>query len=112
MPNKKPRAPAGLGVPGRRFWGRITGAYGVPDPALDVLEQACRALDRAEECRAVIEAEGLVVLDRFDQSRAHPLLAAERDARSQFRMLFRELGLEEPEPPKPLGRRPGGKGLL
>ena len=105
--SKTPAPPGHMGKAGRRLWRRIMADYDVPESVLDLLEQCCGALDRAESCRERIDAEGLVVLDRFEQTRPHALLAAERDARSQFRMLYRELGLEEPDEKKTLGRPPG-----
>ena len=103
MTTDKPNAPADLGEPGSRFWGRVVEAYDLEPHHLDVLEQCCRSLDRAEACRRQVDAEGLTVEDRFDQKKAHPLLAAERDARSAFRQLYRELGLDI-EVTGPVGR--------
>ena len=45
----------------------------------------------------------LLITDR--RASPHPLLPAERDARSQFRQFYRELKLDEDEP-RPMGRPP------
>ena len=103
---KKPTAPGTLGEMGARFWGRVVEAYGLEPHHLDVLEQCCMALDRSEACRRQVDAEGLTVDDRFDQKKAHPLLATERDARAAFRQFYRELGLDV-EPTGPVGRPTG-----
>lgn len=50
-----------------------------------------------------IRAEGMTVLDRFGQRKAHPLLPAERDARAQMLAALRALNLDV----EPLQDRPG-----
>ena len=101
----RPKQPAGLAEAGRRLWNAVTADFFLEPWHIDMLEQACRALDRAETCRVQIEAEGVTVTDRFMQVKPHPLLPAERDARSQFRQFYRELKLDEDEP-RPMGRPP------
>ena len=105
MTYETPTAPDTLGEHGARFWQRVADAFVLEPWHLDVLEQASLALDRAESCRRQIEADGLLTEDRFEQAKAHPLIASERDARSAFRMLYRELNLDEDEK-KPPGRPP------
>jgi hypothetical protein len=90
--------PTGLAAAGRGLWSRLQVGYGVADPAgLAILEQAARALDRVEECRAAIAKDGVTVRDRWDQVKPHPLLAAERDARAAVLAAIRQLGAEIPE---------------
>lgn len=57
-------------------------------------------------CQDIVDAEGLTVTDRFSQRKAHPLLAAIRDARSQKMQALKGLALDL-EPVKPIGRPPG-----
>ena len=59
-----------------------------------------------QQARELIEAEGLIVEDRFGQKKAHPAVAIERDAKASFLRCIRELGLDI-EPPGPIGRPPG-----
>lgn len=55
---------------------------------LALLEQALRARDRAEECRALIAAQGLVTITkRTGAVHVHPLVKAEKDARAGFAKL-------------------------
>jgi len=61
-------------------------------------ESACREWDVAEEARRLVEAEGVVVEDRFGQPKTHPAVGIERKARSAFRLLVRELGLDHASP--------------
>jgi phage terminase small subunit len=90
-----PRAPGHLSAARRRLWRSILSDWPISDSAhLAVLESALSALDRAEACRAAIAKTGLVVADRFNQVKPHPLLASERDARAGFLAGIRSLGLD------------------
>lgn len=68
---------------------------GLEQHHLALITQACQALDRAEQCRARVEKEGMVFRDRWGQPKAHPLLTVERDARGQFVSILLQLGLDE-----------------
>jgi hypothetical protein len=92
---RRQAAPRHLEAPERRLWREITGEFAFDDPAS--LALLCSALDahqRARRCRLVIDNEGETVRDRFQQLRAHPLLAAERDARAAFLAAMRALNLD------------------
>ena len=73
-----------------------------------LLTATAEAHDRMTEARAVIKAEGMIYKNRFDEPRAHPAVAIERDSRIAFTRLLRELGLSDdtdaPRPPRPGGR--------
>ena len=61
------------------------------------------------EAQAAIKEEGPQVKDRFGQSKAHPLLVVERDARSQMLQGLKALNFDlEPLQDRP-GRPAGGK---
>jgi hypothetical protein len=62
------------------------------------LDLAAHCLDRIEACRLVIEAEGDFIKDRFDQKREHPALKSERDQKTIFCRIIRELGLDLQDP--------------
>lgn len=86
-----------LGSAGAALWDKITGAYDVSDQhGQVVLLSACRAADRAEECRLAIEKDGLTTTDRWGQVKAHPLVHAEREARSQVLAALKALSLPIP----------------
>jgi len=77
------------------MWRDITTEFSFDDPAsLALLRSALEAHQRARRCRLVIDVEGEGVRDRFQQLRAHPLLAAERDARAAFLSAMRALNLD------------------
>jgi hypothetical protein len=69
---------------------------------LALLAQACEAADRVAECRQIILEQGAVIRSQ-GAMRAHPLLAAERDARAALLRALRYLNLDV-EPLKAVGR--------
>jgi len=107
--NSKPKAPKNLSTEAKRWWRKIQDEYAIDDEAgLLLLQTALESFDRMRACQRTIEAEGQTVLDRFEQAKAHPLLAAERDARSQMLQALKQLNLDI-EPLRDGPGRPGGK---
>ena len=54
--------PRKLGNHGRSLWDRIMSEYDIADSGgLEMLAQACAALDRAEECRELVAREGILI---------------------------------------------------
>jgi len=102
------RAPKHLQPATRRWWGKIARAYELEPHHLRLLTLAGEAWDRGQEARELVASEGLVVLDRFGQARAHPGVAIERDSRIGFARLVRELGLDSEAPPEARPPRIGG----
>jgi P27 family predicted phage terminase small subunit len=99
-------APKHLKAAGRAYWKAVTEMFEMEEHHLKLLQVACEALDRAEECRLRIAKDGVTVKDRFGIGQAHPLLPAERGARAQFLQAARDLGLDE-VPAGAIGRPPG-----
>jgi hypothetical protein len=98
-----------LSEDGRNLWRDIQEAYRIDDPGgLVLLRVACEALDRAERCRRLIDDQGEMLTIR-GIPRAHPALAAERDARAAIVRAIRNLNLDL-EPLKAIGRPPGQLG--
>lgn len=68
-----------------------------------LLVLAAEAWDRTVAARQVIDAQGMTFIDRFDQPKARPEIAIERDSRIGFARLVRELaldGVDVPEAPR------------
>lgn len=105
----KSPAPKHLSAEAASWWDRIIDEYGIADEAgLLLLATALEAFDRLRGCQEIISREGATVLDRFEQTKAHPMLAAERDARSQLMQGLKALNLDlEPLRDGP-GRPSGG----
>jgi hypothetical protein len=97
--------PQDLGEHGARLWQRVQREYRIIDcGGVELLRQMCRALDRAERCRALIDREGEVVRSKHGP-REHPLLKIEATNRSLVARLIRSLGLDV-EPVRPSVGRP------
>lgn len=88
--------PRELGKQGMALWRQITHEYAIEAPgSIELLAQACSALDRAEACRGRIDDDGEAITTRAGEIKDHPLLKHELAARAFLaRTLFR-LGLEE-----------------
>jgi phage terminase small subunit len=94
-----PKAPKHLPRPEAALWRSIVDRFAFGDGAsLALLTVTLEAHARARRCREAVDRDGEAVADRFKQLRAHPLLAAERDARAAFlagmRVLDLDLGTE------------------
>jgi phage terminase small subunit len=101
---KKPVVPKNLSAAGRSWWRRLVAEFDIADPAgLLLLENGMRQFDRAEDARALLNTEGVTMIDRFGQRRPHPAAAIERDARSGLLAALRALNLDV----EPLRDRPG-----
>jgi hypothetical protein len=100
--------PKGLTPRSRAIWRAVLKDFDLVSHEKALLEEALRALDRADQARAEVDEGGLTYRDRFGQPRPHPALAVERDNRGLFARTLRELGLDansiENRPPAPPGR--------
>jgi phage terminase small subunit len=91
----KLKLPEGLTPRSENFWKRVQGEYSIEDGAgLRILEEACRALDRASEAADILKEQGLILVDRWQQKRPHPALKIEADSRSGFLACMRLLALD------------------
>jgi len=103
-----PRAPADLSIESKKFWRKMTLEYGIDDSGgMKILQTVCHAMTVERKAMDIIEAEGMTVLDRFDQTKSHPMLTVARDARSQIIQGLKALNLDI-EPLKSIVGRPAG----
>jgi hypothetical protein len=98
-----PDPPEGLSASSGKLW-RTIGPARVDTPGRQVLfEEALRALDRANEARALVASEGLTSKTPATGAvHLNPTARLERDSRAQFSSLWTALGLhlgeiQEPE---------------
>ncbi len=83
--------------------------YDIDDSAgLRILQTACEAFDRMREAQKNIQRDGMTVMDRWGQIKAHPLCSVERDSRAQFLSALKQLNLDL-EPLRDGPGRPGGR---
>ena len=81
--------------------------YTITDPGgIELLQEACCALDRAEALGAAIAEDGVVVRTRSGMPKPHPALAAELSSRAFVCKQLERLGLNL-ESVRPIGRPPG-----
>ena len=100
-----PQPPRTLREHGRELWDVVMSEYRIDDAGgIEVLQQICSALDRAEEMAAQIDNDGLTILVK-GQLREHPLLKGEIALRSFVTRNLQRLGLNV-EATKPVGRPP------
>lgn len=96
------RPPKHLKLKTRKWFAHVCESYVLEEHHLRLLTLAAEAWDRCEQAREVLGREGLTYMDRFDAPRARPELAVERDSRTAFARLVRELDLDtEATPDKP-----------
>lgn len=101
--------PRPLGEHGARLWGAIQAEYGIRDRGgIELLAQACGALDVVEALGAAIAADGAIVYGRAGP-KAHPAVKDQIAARAFVVRTLEKLGVTtEPikspgRPPQPLG---------
>src|SRR5258708_5968060 len=85
-----PVAPAYLGQEERTLWSKLQSEFGMDDgPGLILLEQMCRNLQLARECREKVEKDG-----KIKKGREHPLLKVWRDAEKQASAALKALNFD------------------
>ncbi|MEN1679252.1 MAG: P27 family phage terminase small subunit [Planctomycetota bacterium] len=99
----QPEPPEHLQPATAAWWRDVLAEFELEAHHLRLLRLACEAWDRAQQARLVLAEEGLIFTDRFGQPRSRPEVAIERDSRTAFARLLRELQLDcaEPEPVRP-----------
>jgi len=103
--------PRKLGPHGTNLWNRVQGEYGIKDTGgIELLAQACAALDRAESLAAAIARDGDVILSRTGIPKTHPAVREELACRAFVVKTLERLGLNvevlKPgpgRPPEPTG---------
>jgi hypothetical protein len=101
------KPPRPLDFHGIALWNSIQAEYQIADPAgVELLAQACQALDRAEALASAIAEQGFVT----DKGRANPLIRDELQARSFVTRTLQRLGLDSvaKSPGRPTGIQPIG----
>lgn len=89
-----PIPPDGLSEKSLTLWEKVVGNRAKSPGRLALLTEALRALDRANECRALVNKEGLVfVTKKTGAIHIHPLSKSEREFRQQFFHAWDKLGL-------------------
>jgi P27 family predicted phage terminase small subunit len=102
-----PEAPNYLSPAMKAWWAVVVADYDLDDHHWRLLEAACASWDRMVQARDAIAEHGLTFEDHNGAPKARPEVAIERDAKTSFARLLRELDLDIDPPPEPRGRPPG-----
>jgi phage terminase small subunit len=78
----------------RQWWSSVLTDYELEPHHIRLLTLAGEAWDRCCAARAVVDKSGMTYTDRFGDPRPRPEIAIERDARTSFARLLRELDLD------------------
>lgn len=97
------RAPSHLQKPTRDWFAGVMADYMLEPHHVRLLTLAAEAWDRAQQAREALST-GLTFTDRFGSPHARPEVAIERDSRTAFARLVRELDLDTELPAT--GKRP------
>ena len=90
-----PQPPPHLGKPERKIWGDVFDDFTLDSGvSIAILTTALEAHQRAREAREAVLKDGMTVTGRDGQSKVHPLLSVERDARQAWLAGIKALGLE------------------
>jgi P27 family predicted phage terminase small subunit len=92
------KPPKGLAKHGETLWKRTMGGARASQHDLELLESACRLLDRIHQCRETLATDGLTSRGRYGQIVMHPAVEIEGRAMSEFRQCLKALGLYEQVP--------------
>ncbi|CAN7517096.1 P27 family phage terminase small subunit [Mesorhizobium caraganae] len=106
MKRRGPNPPEHLSDQAKTWWRGVVQDYVLEPHHLRLLQLAAEAWDRAQQARAVIDKEGITTTDDRKNVRAHPAVGIEKDARTGFARLVRELDLDVELPPN-RSRPPG-----
>jgi P27 family predicted phage terminase small subunit len=92
----------------KALWASVLHDWLLEDHAVELLRLALEALDRAEEARRIVDAEGPVVYSSTGRPAKHPAVTIVNDCSVVAARLFRELGLDLPNESRP-PRRGGSR---
>jgi phage terminase small subunit len=108
------RAPQHLRERTRAWFRSVVTTFELEDHHIRLLTLACEAWDRAGQAREALAVHGLVCVDRYGTPKARPEVAIERDSRTAFARMLRELDLDadvSPDPSRPPAIRSNRRGI-
>jgi len=107
--SRLPKPPRHLSPSARLLWRGLVEEYALDDvAALAILTAGLEAFDRAAAAKALLDADGPVVTDRWGQKKTHPAASVERDNRAAWMSALKQLNLDV-EPLRDGPGRPGGR---
>lgn len=97
------RVPKHLRKPTQSWVKSVLSDFDLEEHHFKLLISAAESWDRICSAREVIDSQGMTYFDRFQQPKARPEIAIERDNKVIFARLLRELsldGVDAPEAPR------------
>ena len=76
------------------WWRSVMAEYALEPHHIRLLTLAAEAYDSAQDARQVLQREGKIFIDRFDQPKPRPEVAIQRDSAIGFARMLRELDLD------------------
>jgi P27 family predicted phage terminase small subunit len=92
--------PSHLSKESAAWFKRTVALYDMDEHHLKLLTLACEAFDRAVQARKGLEQHGLTFVDRYGSRKPSPEISIEKDSRTAFARLVREIGLDLASEPK------------
>jgi P27 family predicted phage terminase small subunit len=94
------KAPSHLSAESQTFFDYAIYEYtaGFDQHHVKLLTLACEAWDRSVQARKLIEKDGLTFVDRNGSIKPHAAVAIEKDSRTAFARMIREIGLDVAPP--------------
>lgn len=88
-------APDGLSDRSRALWAEVVPYRAVSAGRIALVEEALRALDRADQMRVTVDKDGpLTVNETTGMTHVHPCVKIERESRQAFSRLWTQMGLQ------------------
>ncbi|MDB3963248.1 hypothetical protein N9427_08730 [Paracoccaceae bacterium] len=87
-------APSHLSPETARWWQSVMSEYALEPHHIRLLTLAAEAYDSAQQAREILQREGKIFIDRFDQPKPRPEVAIQRDSAIGFARMLRELDLD------------------
>lgn len=98
MKKRGPTPPAHLSDDAKSWWRSVVSDYALEAHHVRLLRLAAEAWDRAQQAREILAAEGVTFRNDRGNVVVHPAVGIERDARTAFARLVRELDLDTEAP--------------
>ena len=87
-------APKHLSPETAQWWASVMADYALEPHHIRLLTLACEAFDSAQDAREILQREGKIFIDRFDQPKPRPAVGIQRDSAIGFARMLRELDLD------------------
>ena len=86
--------PTHLSLETAQWWRSVMSEYALEPHHIRLLTLAAEAYDSAQDAREILQREGKIYIDRFDQPKPRPEVAIQRDSAIGFARMLRELDLD------------------